>query len=87
VARLLTCRIHQHRRRPSRPEELEKSGQPGRTSLTAVVSPPVRFIKTIGDAVVMWSERTRLRGLRKALELLAVAGSTTTFPSLRIGIA
>jgi adenylate cyclase len=68
------------------PEELE--GLANRLSVLArdVVSPPVRFIKTIGDAVMLVSTEP-VALLRTALELLAAAEKYDDFPQLRIGLA
>ena len=51
-----------------------------------VASPPVRFIKTIGDAV-MFVSTDPVSLLRAALELIAAAEKFDDFPQLRVGIA
>ncbi len=51
-----------------------------------VASPPVRFIKTIGDAV-MFVSTDPVSLLRAALELIAAAEKFDDFPQLRIGLA
>ena len=51
-----------------------------------VASPPVRFIKTIGDAV-MFVCTDPVSLLRAALELVAAAEKFDDFPQLRVGLA
>jgi adenylate cyclase len=51
-----------------------------------VVEPPVRFVKTIGDAV-MFVSTDPVALLRTALALLAAAEKHDDFPQLRVGIA
>jgi adenylate cyclase len=68
------------------PEELE--GLASRLSELAreVVAPPVRFIKTIGDAV-MFVSTDSVTLLRTALALIAAAEKYDDFPRLRVGLA
>jgi adenylate cyclase len=68
------------------PEELE--GLASRLSDLAhdVVAPPVRFIKTIGDAV-MFVSTDPVALLRTALALLTSAEKYDDFPQLRVGLA
>lgn len=51
-----------------------------------VVNPPVRLVKTIGDAVMLVSS-DRVKLLDATLELLDAAGRDETLPELRIGVA
>ena len=51
-----------------------------------VASPPVRFIKTIGDAV-MFVSTDPVPLLRAVLELVAAAEKFDDFPQLRVGVA
>ena len=51
-----------------------------------VVAPPVRFIKTIGDAVMLVSTDP-VALLRTALDLLAAAEKYDDFPQIRVGLA
>jgi adenylate cyclase len=68
------------------PEELE--GLASRLSDLAhdVVAPPVRFIKTIGDAVMFVSTDAEAL-VRTALALLTAAEKYDDLPQLRVGIA
>ncbi len=68
------------------PEELENLASRLSNLAHDVVSPPVRFIKTIGDAVMLVSTDP-VALLRTALELLAAAEKFDDFPQLRIGLA
>ena len=68
------------------PEELENLASRLSNLAHDVVSPPVRFIKTIGDAVMLVSTDP-VALLRTALELLAAAEKYDDFPQLRIGLA
>jgi adenylate cyclase len=71
------------------PEELENLASRLSDLTYDVVSPPVRFIKTIGDAVMLVSTDP-VALLRTALELLAAAEKYEKyddFPQLRIGLA
>jgi adenylate cyclase len=77
------------------PEELENLASRLSDLTYDVVSPPVRFIKTIGDAVMLVSTDP-VALLRTALELLAAAekyekyekyAKYGDFPQLRIGLA
>ena len=78
-------RIHPPRRgRPA--EELENLASRLSNLAHDVVSPPVRFIKTIGDAVMLVSTDP-VALLRTALELLGAAEKYDDFPQLRIGLA
>jgi adenylate cyclase len=67
------------------PEELENLASRLSNLAHDVVSPPVRFIKTIGDAVMLVSTDP-VALLRTALELLGAA-EKYDFPQLRIGLA
>jgi adenylate cyclase len=51
-----------------------------------VVAPPVRFIKTIGDAV-MFVSTDPVALLRTALALVAAGEKLDDFPQLRVGVA
>jgi adenylate cyclase len=68
------------------PEELENLASRLSNLAYDVVSPPARFIKTIGDAVMLVSTDPVVL-LRTALELLAAAEKYDDFPQLRIGLA
>jgi adenylate cyclase len=68
------------------PEELENLASRLSSLAHDIVSPPVRFIKTIGDAVMLVSTDP-VALLRTALELLAAAEKYDDFPQLRIGLA
>ena len=68
------------------PEELENLASRLSDLAYDVVSPPVRFIKTIGDAVMLVSTDP-VALLRTVLELLAAAEKYDDFPQLRIGLA
>jgi adenylate cyclase len=68
------------------PEELENLASRLSNLAHDVVSPPVRFIKTIGDAVMLVSTDP-VALLRTALELLGAAEKYDDFPQLRIGLA
>ncbi|MGX9787229.1 adenylate cyclase regulatory domain-containing protein [Mycobacterium sp. MMS18-G62] len=68
------------------PEELESLASRLSNLARDVVEPPVRFIKTIGDAV-MFVSTDPVALLRVALALLAVAEKYDDFPQLRVGIA
>ena len=67
------------------PEELENLANRLSGLARDVASPPVHFIKTIGDAVMFVSTDTAAL-LRAALELLAVA-EKDQLPQLRVGLA
>ena len=68
------------------PEELENLASRLSDLAYDVVSPPVRFIKTIGDAVMLVSTDP-VALLRTVLRLLAAADKYDDFPQLRIGLA
>ena len=68
------------------PEELESLASRLSNLARDVVAPPVRFIKTIGDAV-MFVSTDPVPLLRTALALLAAAEKFHDFPQLRVGIA
>ena len=68
------------------PEELENLASRLSNLAHDVVSPPVRFIKTIGDAVMLVSTDP-VALLRTALELLTATEKFDDFPQLRIGLA
>jgi adenylate cyclase len=68
------------------PEELESLASRLSNLARDVVTPPVRFIKTIGDAV-MFVSTDPVPLLRTALALLAAAEKFHDFPQLRVGIA
>jgi class 3 adenylate cyclase len=53
---------------------------------TAVARPPVRLIKTIGDAAMLVSSDARA-GVQAALDLVAEGEADTDFPRLRAGMA
>jgi adenylate cyclase len=68
------------------PEELENLANRLTTMAHDVVVPPVRFVKTIGDAVMLVSTDP-IALLRTALELLDAAEKYDDFPQLRVGLA
>jgi adenylate cyclase len=68
------------------PEELENLASRLAGLAHDVVAPPVRFIKTIGDAV-MFVSTDPVALLRTALELVAAAEKYDDFPQLRVGLA
>ena len=68
------------------PEELENLASTLANLAHEVIAPPVRFIKTIGDAVMFVSTDPAAL-LSAALELLVAAEKNETFPQLRIGLA
>jgi adenylate cyclase len=68
------------------PEELESLASRLSSLAHDVVTPPVRFIKTIGDAV-MFVSTDPVALLRTALALLGAAEKYDDFPQLRVGIA
>jgi adenylate cyclase len=68
------------------PEELEQLASRLSDLAHDVVAPPVRFIKTIGDAVMIVSTDP-VALLRTALALLTAAEKYDDFPQLRVGIA
>jgi adenylate cyclase len=68
------------------PEELENLASRLSTLTHDVVAPPVRFIKTIGDAVMVVSTDP-VALLRATLELLAAAEKYDDLPQLRVGLA
>ena len=68
------------------PEELESLASRLADFAHDVVAPPVRFVKTIGDAV-MFVSTDPVELLRTALALLAIAEKYDDFPQLRVGIA
>ncbi|MCV6981030.1 adenylate/guanylate cyclase domain-containing protein [Mycolicibacterium pulveris] len=68
------------------PEELETLASRLANLTRDAVTPPVRFIKTIGDAVMLVSTDP-VALLDTALELLAAAEKYDDFPPLRIGLA
>jgi adenylate cyclase len=68
------------------PEELESLASRLTTMTQDVVAPPVRFIKTIGDAVMLVSTDP-IALLRTGLELLAAAEKFDDFPQIRVGLA
>jgi adenylate cyclase len=68
------------------PEELEQLASRLSDLAHDVVAPPVRFIKTIGDAV-MFVSTDPVALLRTALALLAAAEKYDDFPQLRVGLA
>lgn len=68
------------------PEELENLANRLSTLTHHVVEPPVRFVKTIGDAVMLVSiDAVPL--LQAGLRLLDAADGSDDFPQLRVGIA
>lgn len=68
------------------PEELENLASRLSGLAHDVVAPPVRFVKTIGDAV-MFVSTDPVALLRTALALVKTAEKYDDFPQLRIGIA
>ena len=68
------------------PEELESLASRMSDLAREVAAPPVRFIKTIGDAVMLVSTDT-VALLRAALALVALAEKFDDFPQLRVGLA
>ena len=68
------------------PEALESLANRLSELARDVASPPVRFIKTIGDAVMLVSTDP-VPLLRAALGLLASAEKFDDFPQLRVGLA
>jgi adenylate cyclase len=68
------------------PEELETLASRLSNLARDVVAPPVRFIKTIGDAVMLVSTDP-VALLRTALALVRGAEKYDDFPRLRVGIA
>jgi adenylate cyclase len=68
------------------PEELENLASRLSGLAHDVVAPPVRFIKTIGDAV-MFVSTDPVALLRTALALLTAAEKYDDLPQLRVGIA
>jgi adenylate cyclase len=68
------------------PEELENLASKLSNLAREVVAPPVRFVKTIGDAV-MFVSTDPVALLNTALALLVAAEKDEVFPQLRIGIA
>jgi adenylate cyclase len=68
------------------PEELESLASRLTAMTQDVVAAPVRFIKTIGDAVMLVSTDP-IALLHTGFELLAAAGKFDDFPQIRVGIA
>ena len=68
------------------PEELENLASRLTSMAHDVVAPPVRFIKTIGDAV-MFVSPDPVGLLRASLELLAAAEKHEDFPQIRVGMS
>jgi adenylate cyclase len=68
------------------PEALESLASRLSNMAHDVVAPPVRFIKTIGDAV-MFVSTDPVALLRTALALLTAAEKYDDFPQLRVGLA
>lgn len=68
------------------PEELEGLANRLVEATHEVVAPPVRFIKSIGDAVMLVSPEP-LALLTAMLALLEAAGADEEFPRLRVGLA
>lgn len=68
------------------PEKLETLASRLASLTHDAVAPPVRFVKTIGDAVMLVSTDP-VALLDTALELLAAADKYDDFPALRIGLA
>jgi adenylate cyclase len=68
------------------PEELENLASRLSNLAHDIVSPPVRFIKTIGDAVMLVSTDP-VALLRTTLELLVASEKYDDFPQLRTGLA
>lgn len=68
------------------PEELESLASTLSSLAHDVVAPPVRFIKTIGDAVMLVSTDP-VALLDAGLGLLVAAEKDESFPQLRVGLA
>jgi adenylate cyclase len=68
------------------PEELESLARRLTSMAHDVVAPPVRFVKTIGDAVMLVSPDP-IALLSTLLDLLAVAEKYDDFPQLRVGMS
>jgi adenylate cyclase len=68
------------------PEELESLANRLTSMAHDVVAPPVRFIKTIGDAV-MFVSPDPVALLRTSLDLLAAAAKHHDFPQIRVGMS
>jgi adenylate cyclase len=68
------------------PEELENLASRLTTMTQDAVAPPVRFIKTIGDAVMLVSPDP-IALLRTALDLLDAAAKFDDFPQIRVGLS
>jgi adenylate cyclase len=68
------------------PEELETLASRLSNLAREIVAPPVRFIKTIGDAVMFVSTDPAAL-LKTALNLVTAAEKYEDFPQLRVGIA
>jgi adenylate cyclase len=68
------------------PEELESLANRLTSMAHDVVAPPVRFIKTIGDAVMLVSPDP-VALLRTSLDLLAAAAKHADFPQIRVGMS
>lgn len=68
------------------PETLEQLADRLTAFARSVVVPPVRFIKTIGDAVMLVSPDTTAL-LDVMLALLDAAAEDETFPRLRVGVS
>jgi adenylate cyclase len=68
------------------PEELQQLAQRLGELGRDVVIPPVRFVKTIGDAVMLVSPEP-VALLEAMLELAGAAEADRTFPRLRVGMA
>jgi adenylate cyclase len=68
------------------PEELENLASRLTSMAHDVVAPPVRFIKTIGDAVMLVSPDP-VALLRTTLDLLAAAAKHDDFPQIRVGMS
>jgi adenylate cyclase len=68
------------------PEALESLANRLAELALDVAAPPVRFVKTIGDAV-MFVSTDPLALLRAGLELIAAAEKFDDFPQLRVGLA
>jgi adenylate cyclase len=68
------------------PEELERLAHHLADMARDVVSPPVRFVKTIGDAVMLVSPDP-VPLLEAMLALAGAAEADPTFPRLRVGMA
>ncbi|TQK28332.1 adenylate/guanylate cyclase domain-containing protein [Arthrobacter sp. SLBN-53] len=68
------------------PEELEGLANRLVQTTHEVVAPPVRFVKSIGDAVMLVSPEP-MALLTAVLALLEAAGADDEFPRLRVGLA